>query len=96
MRRKPRGWVSPDDDWNQEYEERDPKNVADALEQIERTLEQIEDLPDEKYLAGADFFESVKEKLESMAQTIEKSKRVTERQTQAIERMSAGVAKWVK
>ena len=64
---------------------------TEAIERIDQILADIPNIPD----AGADFAESVEEKLSSIRETISKKGRVTDRQEDAIENMGAGVMKWV-
>jgi hypothetical protein len=63
------------------------------VEEIQSTIE--EDITDEVFNKASDFFISVKEKAASIGETIEDKQRVSEKQFDALDRMLAGVRKWL-
>lgn len=74
-----------------------PQEVKDALSQVERILDTIEeDVPEYAKNRATEFFESVEQKTRDVGQTIERTNRVTEGQQRALDGWEAGVRKWVK
>lgn len=63
----------------------------DADELCDEILADIEDIPE----AGADFAESVRDKVESIQATIQGNANATDRQVAALENIHAGVKKWL-
>jgi len=69
----------------------------EAIEQIDGTLELIQDLEDDYpriWDNGEDFFTDVREKMTEVRETIEENERVTMGQARAIENWGEGVRKW--
>lgn len=72
------------------------EEVSEALTLVQKIEDTIDGLPDRVQDRGADFFESVREKAGSIAETIEERGEVTEAQQAALENMLEGVRKWVR
>lgn len=62
----------------------------ETLELIADGLTLCDDMPD----AGADFAESVRDKLESIAKWIDEHNTVTQAQARSVENMVAGLRRW--
>lgn len=71
-------------------------DVEKACDQCDEILRMInEDLSTRAWDKGGDFFESVKEGVEDMRDTIVEHDRVTENQQQALDNWQEGVGKWI-
>lgn len=64
----------------------------DAVEQCERILEMLDDLPDE----AEEFASSVGEKVESIMEYAKSRQRITEGQQTALDNMEAGCQRWLE
>lgn len=62
----------------------------DFLDQAADLLSELDDMPP----AGLAFAESVREKVESICETVRGNERVSEAQWSALENMRAGVERW--
>jgi hypothetical protein len=72
------------------------RDWKDASEQCDRIADTIGELEDEGTVDKApDFFESVKEKVTDIQETIDKRQQVTEKQQKALDNMEDAVNKWV-
>lgn len=72
-------------------------DADDAIELCDEILGMIEDdIDEEAYDRGFDFFSSVEEKVESMKIWIEENDKVTPKMVKALEGMRDGVARWIK
>jgi hypothetical protein len=66
--------------------------AIEAIEQCERIMEKIHDVPE----AGEDFAASVSEKVDSIWQWIEEHGRVTPKQQEALDNMESGLDRWLE
>lgn len=73
------------------------ESVDEALEQIEEILETIDEIEGDyprSFDKGEDFLEDVREKAQSMAETLENMDWVTDAQARALDNWQAGVNRW--
>jgi len=91
-RLKPRGLPpEPDDDWNE------PElSWEDAAEQCQTIYDKIEDASPGLWDRAYDFFESIQEKVKDMKESIESRRRATPKQKAALDKMEAGVDRWLE
>ncbi len=68
----------------------------DFLNKASEIIELLEDLPEDTYAKGSEFFDSVREKIDSMSNSVEQGLPVTQRMQIAMENMEAGVRKWAR
>ncbi len=67
-----------------------------ALELGQSILDILEDdIGEDAYQQAADYFESVKDKTESIMESIEEWDNATDGQVRALENMKAGLERWV-
>jgi hypothetical protein len=79
------------------YDEEEGMDVDDALSAIDDIATLIdEEVPDSAWDKAADFFESVKEGLLSMEETIRETDAVTPKQERAIKNWDESVRKWIR
>jgi hypothetical protein len=70
------------------------KEAIDLIEEIERLIE--EDVPERsKTDVAPDFFEGVLKRSKDIGETIESKQEVTPNQLAALNRMKAGVERWI-
>jgi len=73
-----------------------PQEVKDALAQVERIQDTIEEeVGDYAKSKAGEFFEDIEQKVKDVGQTIERTNRVTEAQQKALDGWEAGVRKWI-
>lgn len=65
--------------------------ALEAIDQADRILEMIEELPS----PGFEFGESVAEKVREIAQNVSRHNRVTSAQQTALDNMESGVSRWL-
>lgn len=71
------------------------KEAKAAVAVADEIAQTVDDLPDRAKLKAADYFESVAERAEAIADTIRSRGRVTDAQAAALDNMLEGVRKWV-
>ena len=67
----------------------------DFLTLADELLETIEELSDDTYTKASNFFDSVKEKVDSMAKRVRDGAPVSQAMGIALENMQAGVSRWI-
>ena len=68
----------------------------EAVELAQEIVQMIEeDITEEQYAAGDEFFDSVMEKAKDIGQSIQERKRASPNQVRALENMKKGVQKWI-
>ena len=70
-------------------------SVKSASEQCDRIVETIDELDEETRDKSAEFFESIREHVVEVQETICESDRVSDKQQQALDNWEKGVNKWV-
>ncbi len=68
----------------------------DFLNKASEMIELLEGLPEDTYAKGSEFFDSVRDKIDSMSNSVKQGLPVTQRMQIAMENMEAGVRKWVR
>lgn len=71
--------------------------VSEALEQVARIVEMIDDeVPESARDRAPEFFDDVRRKVVDVGETIEARGRVTDKQRSALDGWERGVAGWIK
>ena len=72
-------------------------DIDKALDQCETIIELIDnEVPDHAWDTSPDFFESIREKVNSMSEWIEENEHITPRMQKSLDGMEQGVRKWIK
>lgn len=72
----------------------DWQSASELCDEILRMIE--EDISEKARDRGADFFDSVEEKVKKMQEWIDENEHVTPKMVSSLESMKSGVAKWIK
>lgn len=67
-----------------------------AYKQGEEVVDTIDDLPSEVRDKAESFFESVRDSVIEVMETIERTERVTAKQQKALDSWEAGVRRWIR